>query len=56
MINFDHYTEENKAKHNLNWPYNPDHPYKKLIIGSSRSEKIDALLNLINHQPDINKA
>ena len=33
MINFDNYTNENKAKHNKNWPYIPDHPYRVLIIG-----------------------
>ena len=27
MINFDDYTNENKTKHNLDWPYIPDHPY-----------------------------
>ena len=33
----------------------PNHPYKILIIGGSRSGKTNALLNLINNQPDINK-
>ena len=28
MINFDIYVNENKTKHNKNWPYIPDHPYK----------------------------
>ena len=26
MINFNDYTNENKAKHNLGRPYIPDHP------------------------------
>ena len=26
MLNFDDYTNENKRKHNPNWPYIPDHP------------------------------
>ena len=26
MINFDDYVNENKTKHNKNWPYIPDHP------------------------------
>ena len=55
MINFDEYTNENKRKHNLNWPYIPDHPYRILIIGGSGSGKTNALLNLINNQPDIGK-
>ena len=55
MINFDDYTNENKTEHNLKWPYIPDHPYRVLIIGGSRSGKTNALLNLINNQPDIDK-
>ena len=55
MINFDDYTNENIIEHNLKWPYIPDHPYRILIIGGSGSGKTNALLNLINNQPDINK-
>ena len=55
MINFDNYTNENKTQHGLKWPYILDHPYKILIIGGSGSGKTKALLNLINHQPDIDK-
>ena len=55
MINFDDYANENKTKHNLKWPYIPDHPYRILIIGGSRSGKTNALLNLINKQSDIDK-
>ena len=55
MINFDEYTNENKREHNLSWPYIPDHPYRLLIIGGSGSGKTNALLNLINNQPDIDK-
>ena len=36
MINFDEYTNENKLKHNPNWPYIPDHPYRILIIDNRR--------------------
>ena len=44
MINFDNYVNEiafneNKIKHNKNWPYIPDHPYRILIIGDSGSGK-----------------
>ena len=31
------------------------HPYRILIIRGSRSAKTNALLNLINHEPDIDK-
>ena len=55
MINFDIYTNGNKRKHNLNWQYIPHHPNRILIIGGSRSGKTNALLNLINNQPDIDK-
>ena len=55
MINFDNYTNENKTEHNLKRPYIPDHPYRIIIIGDSGSGKTNALLNLINNQPDIDK-
>ena len=55
MINFDDYTNENKIEHNSKWPYIPDHPYRILIVGGSGSGKTNALLNLINDQPDIHK-
>ena len=55
MINFDDYVNENKTKHNQKWPYIPDHPHRILIIGGSGSGKTNALLNLINNQPDIEK-
>ena len=55
MINFDDYTNENIIEHNPKWRYIPDHPYRILIIGSSGSGKTNALLNLINNQPDIDK-
>ena len=55
MINFDDYANENKTENNLKGPYIPDHPYRILIIGGSRSGKRNVLLNLINHQPDIDK-
>ena len=55
MINFDDYTNENIVEHNSKWPYIPDHPYRIVIIGGSGSGKTNALLNLINNQPDIDK-
>ena len=55
MINFDDYTNENKAEHNSKWLHILDHLYKILIIGGSGSGKTNALLNLINNQPDIDK-
>ena len=55
MINFADYTNENIIEHNSKWPYIPDHPYRILIIGGSGSGKTNALLNLINNLPDIDK-
>ena len=55
MISFDNYVNQNKTKHNKNWPYIPDHPYRILIIGGSGSGKTNLLLNLIENPPDIDK-
>ena len=57
MTNFDDCTNENiiKRQHNSKWPYIPDHPYRILTVGGSGSGKTNALLNLINNQPDIDK-
>ena len=55
MINFDDYSNDNIIEHNSKWPCIPDHPYRILIIGGSGSGKINALLNLINNQQDIDK-
>ena len=55
MNNFDDYTNENIIEHNSKWPCIPDHPYRIVIIGGSGSGKTNALLNLINNQPDIDK-
>ena len=49
MINFGDVTKENIKEHI------PDPPYRILIIGNSGSGKTNALTNLINHKPDIDK-
>ena len=38
-----------------NWLYIPDHPYRVLITEGSRSGKVNALLNLLNHLPNVYK-
>ena len=53
MIDFNDYVHKNKTKHNKNWPHTPDHPYRKLIIEAPGFGKTNALLNLIENQPDI---
>ena len=55
MINFDDIVNQTKTVHNKNWPYIPDHLYRILTIGGSGSGKTNALLNLIENQPDIDK-
>ena len=55
MINFDDYANESKTELNLKWLFIPDHPYRILIIGDSLSGKTNALLILVNNQPDIDK-
>ena len=55
MINFDDYTNQNKTEHNSKSPYTPDNAYRIFIIGGSRSGKANALSNLINNYPDIDK-
>ena len=39
MINFDDYSNENRRKHNPNWSYIPDHPYRILIVGGQDLER-----------------
>ena len=55
MINFDDVAKENIYQQNPSWPQIPDHPYRILIIGHSGSGKTNALFNLINEEPDIDK-
>ena len=56
MINIDDVTKENIREHNPNLPQIPDHPYRILIIEGSGSRRTNVLLNLINYEPDIDKA
>ena len=55
MFNFDYVTKENIKEHNPRWSEIPDHPYPMLIIGGFELWKINALPNLINNEPDIDK-
>ena len=55
MFNLDDIANEDNKEHNKKWPYIPDHLYRTLIIGGSGSRKINALLNLISQQEDIDK-
>ena len=55
MINLDSITNKNNKNHNEKWPYIPNHLYRILITGGSRSGKTNTLLHLINEQDDIDK-
>ena len=55
MINIDDVTGENIKKDNSRWTQIPDNLYRLWTTGSSGSGKTNALLNLINHQPGMNK-
>ena len=55
MFNFDYITKEDIKKPNPNWLQIPDHPYRMLTDGGSGTGKTNALLNLINHKPNIDK-
>ena len=55
MSNLDYITIEDIKERNANWTEIPDHPYEILIVGVSGSGKTNALLNLINHEPGIDK-
>ena len=55
MINFDDYLNENNTEHNEKLPYILDHPDQILIFGGLGYGKTNALLSLINDQPEIDK-
>ena len=55
MFNFDYITKKEIKEHNPNRPEIPDYPYRILIIANSGSGKTNALLNLINNKPVIDK-
>ena len=55
MINLDSITNENNKEQNEKWPFIPGHPYRILIIGDFGSGKLNALLNLIKEQDDIDQ-
>ena len=47
MISLASVAIEDNKEHNKKWPYIPDHSYRIIIIGGSRSGKTNTLLNLI---------
>ena len=55
MFNLNYITKEDITEHNPNWLELPDHPYRILIVGDSGSGETNALFNLTNNEPDIDK-
>ena len=55
MFNFVYITKEDMKEYNPNWPEIPYHPYRILRVGRCGSGKANPLLNLINHESDIDK-
>ena len=53
MINFDDATKENMKEHNPNRSQIPDHSYRILTVGGSRSENTNSVFNLLSQQEDI---
>ena len=51
--NFDYITKEDIKEHNRNWPEIPSDSYAILIVGGSGSGKTNVLLNLVNHDRNI---
>ena len=50
MFNFNYITKEGIKEHNPNCSQIPDHSYRILIVGDSKSGKTKTLLNLISNQ------
>ena len=48
-------TNKNNKIHKPNWLKIPNHSYQVLFIGRSGSRKTNALLHLINYQPEMDK-
>ena len=55
MFDFDYITQADIKEHDTKWSKIPDHPYRTLIVGDSGSRKTNALFNVINLEPDIDK-
>ena len=55
MFHFDYITRRDMKEHNPKWSEIPDYPHRISIIGGSGPRKKNALRNLINHEPDVDK-
>ena len=55
LTDVDDVTKENIKEHNQNWSHISDHPYRKLITGSSGSGETNSLFDLISQQTYIDK-
>ena len=55
MFDFNYTTKKDIKEYNPNWPEISDHPYRIVVVRGSGSGKTNKLLNLIYHEPDIDK-
>ena len=55
MFTFDYITKEDTKEHNPTWAEISEHLCRILIVVGSESGKANVLLNLTNHEPDIEK-
>ena len=55
MFYFNYITKGDIKEHNKNWSKIPDHLYRILIVQGSGSGKTNAVLSLINNEPNIDK-
>ena len=55
MFTFDYITKEDTKEHNPIWAEISEHACRILIVVGSESGKANVLLNLTNHEPDIEK-
>ena len=55
MFNFDYIAKKDIKEDNWNWPETHYHAYRTLLVRGSGTGRTNALVNLMNHESDIDK-